>query len=425
MANEAISLPDTQPTHCANCGTRLQGKWCHVCGQSTKHMLRHLPDLIEDASELLFHLNGRVFRTLPTLYLFPGRLTREYLAGRRVRYVTPFRLMFVLCLISFFFLHISLRIGEGAGVQRKQTSTFATARTPQAVFERLDTENARVGEQISAAVPGSNRTQVASAARDALDLAALQRLQALQPAAPLDADQAARVDASAQRLLRHAHTAFELQRRLGLALSVLPPTALQQREQLQNTAGARLAKLQAAATVKPATPASATVGAEAGLQAFFQRHLERFKANVGRISGSKADREHIINRIFSLLPQSMLVLVPLFALLLQLLYLFGHRLYMEHLIVALYSHAFMFLSLLLLMGLGGLAEVLPSWAATPIDWLSAAAWIWIPVYLLLMQKRVYGQGWGITAVKYVIAGTAYVGMLAATVLAAVLVGMAG
>ena len=40
----------------------------------------------------------------------------------------------------------------------------------------------------------------------------------------------------------------------------------------------------------------------------------------------------------------MFVLIPLFALLLKLFYVFRRRLYMEHLIVALHSHAFLFLA---------------------------------------------------------------------------------
>ncbi|MHB8912839.1 MAG: hypothetical protein ACYC42_09380 [Lysobacter sp.] len=27
-------------------------------------------------------------------------------------------------------------------------------------------------------------------------------------------------------------------------------------------------------------------------------------------------------------------------------------------------------------------------------------WVWLPLYLLLMQKRVYAQGWPMTVFKY-------------------------
>ena len=34
-------------------------------------------------------------------------------------------------------------------------------------------------------------------------------------------------------------------------------------------------------------------------------------------------------------------------------------------------------------------------------------WVWMPLYLLLMQKRVYGQGWTMTVLKYCVLGICY------------------
>jgi len=48
--------------------------------------------------DTVFNIDSRVFRSLFPLYFRPGYLTLEYFAGRRVRYVTPFRLFFFLCL---------------------------------------------------------------------------------------------------------------------------------------------------------------------------------------------------------------------------------------------------------------------------------------------------------------------------------------
>ena len=43
--------------------------------------------------------------------------------------------------------------------------------------------------------------------------------------------------------------------------------------------------------------------------------------------------------------------------------------------------------------------------------LEAAIWIWMPLYLLLMQKRVYGQGWPMTLLKYAVLGWCYIVLL--------------
>ena len=52
---------------------------------------------------------------------------------------------------------------------------------------------------------------------------------------------------------------------------------------------------------------------------------------------------------------------------------------------------------------------LMSWIGTvwwPFVRFSALLWA-MPVYLLLMQKRVYGQGWVMTLLKYGVLGTCY------------------
>ena len=55
------------------------------------------------------------------------------------------------------------------------------------------------------------------------------------------------------------------------------------------------------------------------------------------------------------------------------------------------------------------------------DWVEIALWVWIPVYLLLMQKRVYGQGWIMTLLKFATIGMAYFFLLLGGGLAAVFI----
>ncbi len=88
-------------TPCANCQTPIQGAWCHACGQKAEAFHRSILHLIGEAFEGLTHMDGRVWTTLRRLVLQPGRLTRDYLAGRRVSQVPPFRLYLVVLLLLF------------------------------------------------------------------------------------------------------------------------------------------------------------------------------------------------------------------------------------------------------------------------------------------------------------------------------------
>jgi hypothetical protein len=46
--------------------------------------------------------------------------------------------------------------------------------------------------------------------------------------------------------------------------------------------------------------------------------------------------------------------------------------------------------------------------------------VWMPIYLFLMQKRVYGQGWWMTLFKYGLIGTIYLFMITFALLGALL-----
>ena len=88
-------------TPCANCQTPIQGPWCYVCGQKAEVFHRSILHLIGEAFEGLTHMDGRVWITLRRLVVQPGRLTRDYLDGRRVSQVPPFRLYLVVLLLLF------------------------------------------------------------------------------------------------------------------------------------------------------------------------------------------------------------------------------------------------------------------------------------------------------------------------------------
>ena len=105
--------PSAHAVHpCANCGAPMHGPYCYACGQPEKGMIRQLASVMSDVLDTIFNIDSRVFRSLVPLYFRPGYLTLEYFAGRRVRYVTPFRLFFFLCIVAFFAIQIALNIGD-------------------------------------------------------------------------------------------------------------------------------------------------------------------------------------------------------------------------------------------------------------------------------------------------------------------------
>ncbi len=92
---------------CLNCDTELHGRFCSACGQDASNHHRHILHMVIDAIESLFHLDGRLWRTLPALFFRPGTLARDYMSGKLARHVPPFR-TFLVALLLFIFASESL-----------------------------------------------------------------------------------------------------------------------------------------------------------------------------------------------------------------------------------------------------------------------------------------------------------------------------
>ncbi|MFI4969096.1 MAG: DUF3667 domain-containing protein [Lysobacterales bacterium] len=384
----AAPIAPTTAKACANCGAPMYGPYCYACGQPEKGMIRHLASVLADVLDTVFNVDSRIFRSLFPLYFRPGFLTCEYFAGRRTRYVTPFRLFFFLCIISFFVIQASLNLGSvhfdlggsGEGIDSAQSAAEVTQRRDRALAGL---------EQARAAVA---RAPGASASTRELDAASTKlRKRADDRLAYLEARAAAQAKGEAQPQDPSADDGVF---RFGNA--AWDPLAHP----------FKIAWLPAFANVKLT---------ELAVHA---------KENLIK---ARKDQSHLVTGIFSVLPQTLFVLMPLFAVLLKIVYIFKRRLYMEHLMVALHSHAFISLSLLLIT----LVYLMITWAtanapsALPLlRFLTVAIWTWLPIYLFLMAKRVYRQGWFMTTFKFALVGFCYTIMLAFGLAGAVIVSLA-
>lgn len=332
---------------CENCHTALQGAYCHLCGQSEHNPTRHLRHAIEEVFESFWHLDGRIFRTLRDLFV-PGRIAERYLAGQRVRYVAPMRLFVILSLLTVFVAKLAI------------ADVFA----PQDAVRAAEAEAVATYEVDRAGFAAANSV----AAVDALRERELDRLAAERAAFGPDTPEATREAVAA-------------------AERVVNAEAESRRRRLQR--------------------ADSTVGTpkrdENGFEARIGRNIEAYSA---RRDGAVA----LARTVIGAAPLTLFILVPLFAVLLKIFYLFQKRTYLEHVVVGLYSHAYLMLALLLVFSLSLLAGWLAThapWTPRPISWMQGLLLASMPLYLLWMQKRVYAQGWWMTLFKYCIVGLIY------------------
>lgn len=91
------------PIQCLNCGTAVQGDYCHQCGQHVRDNTdRSIVKLLGDFLDTVFFFDNRFIISLWYLIRFPGRMTVEFLNGKRKKFVSPVALFLLVNVIYFF-----------------------------------------------------------------------------------------------------------------------------------------------------------------------------------------------------------------------------------------------------------------------------------------------------------------------------------
>jgi Protein of unknown function (DUF3667) len=98
---EQPAPPVSVVRRCLNCGAALTGRFCANCSQAADVHVPSTRELLHEALEGITHSDSRLWRTLHLLWFKPGKLTQEFVAGRRAAYLPPFRLYLVLSVIFF------------------------------------------------------------------------------------------------------------------------------------------------------------------------------------------------------------------------------------------------------------------------------------------------------------------------------------
>ncbi|MEH6421095.1 DUF3667 domain-containing protein [Pseudomonas sp. CGJS7] len=458
-------------THCENCRAELHGHYCHACGQSVINPIRHVGHALEEVFESFWHLDGRIFRTLRDLlspgltaknYIAGQRV--RYVAPLRLFVIVSVLTFFV----AQFAIHVDEN-NAFFDIDSVQQSTVQLGNTKKQIKQARTV--AEVEELRARTVSGLQAAakQVPAQARDAIDKSiqavnrqADKRIEALRLEQKLDGAQVASQKAQGQHDAAEPEPGSVLEaknlgevetlRDLKLAplreeLAKLPKgssAAIDQgnRIRLVNAeAGCRAAQLQSEHAKASEGPAVRKADADRyGVtdcddvgdplsfngkpwnaktnpltvtwwpqfaNDWLNRQVGRGEANFQRLS---KEPWRYVSALLSAIPSALFLMVPLFALLLKLAYLGSGRGYLEHLAIALYSHVYLCLSILAIFVLMLLsAAIAPHWSA--FGWISGIGigllWAWMPIYLLIMQKRVYGNGWPLTLLRYSVVGSLY------------------
>lgn len=303
LAPTANHDDDSRPESCLNCGAAVTSRFCAECGQEHSHKVVSIWRLANDFLGEVFSWDSKLVHTLKQLLFAPGFLTVEYVAGRRARYLSPFRLYLYASAAMFYLMAVQVAHFPPTSRMEPLQVTVGNGRDVQSAEEY-------VAEQ--ARLPANRR------------------------------------DPEIVRLI----------------------------------------------SIKA---------------------LKLSKSSNGNIGA------RLMSGAVEAAPKCLFVLLPLFAVLLKLIYVRRGKLYIEHLVFALHCHAFVFA--LAALEMAWRLYVPPSVAArVPVHagWLPFAL---AAVYLLLAMKRFYRQGWGKTTLKFGILAVAYSVLFGLAVTAAIFVAL--
>ncbi len=357
---------------CQNCGAPLHGPFCHHCGQPDRKFLRFFPVLVREMIEDAFDLDSRFLRTMKPLLFQPGKLTRDYLSGRRFRYTPPMRL-YIFSSMAFFIVAALIAgssIEIDANEERMEQARTAIEESDLSAEDRekiraaLEGVEPGLGASVLGALdesPGGESTTADTGSEDAGP-------DGEQSAASPETDTSADDD---DEIIIFGDEPWDRETN---------PVDIPFMPDFVNT--------------------------------WINDEIEESPQKGKEI---EANPNLIVDKVFDVLPATMFLLLPLVALILKFWYLFAKRYYIEHLIMALHNHSFIFVMFFISMML----ETVVGWRepaedgplSSAIFWIDVAMMIWVPIYMLFAMKRVYQQGWFLTLGKYFVVSVSYLIML--------------
>jgi hypothetical protein len=367
-------LPDRA---CLNCDLPLDRShlYCPRCGQDVETSRVSFGDLVREAWGEFVQIDSKLTRTLVALAFRPGWLTREYLAGKRVRYLSPFKMYLVVAAL-FFALASWVAANKVAGVPDidtpgppKRLHPHGLAINRPNISWNVDGDG-KGHPNIDIHLPGVDQSEDGErpGASGRSDAAAASKQETPAARATQSDDGWAQFDG-------------------------IPPTT-----DAYNTQQRSMPKAQRDSPVK-------------------QFAIER---GIRIRNRWQSDKGGLVSDIIGYFPGMMFVLLPVCALLLRLLYARREWLYVEHLIFALHLHTVFFL----ICGTT-LIFTLPGAMSLPYAIVAGRClWASFFVYGFVAARRVYRQGVFKTLFKGALLVQAYLAVVLVAVVVTIMLALA-
>ncbi len=313
---------------CLNCGTNFSGHYCPNCGQAVKEYDKPFGFIFYNFLGDFFAFDTRFFKTLFGLIARPGFLTKEYFAGRRVRYTPPFRIFVFVSFVLFLLLQIVTNRGLSTVLDSDlndaklglDSSSVATA---DSVFNQVNDQISAEEKQALDKVLSKGNIHI-----DSIDVA----------------KSASEIDLGSWGGAQN----------IRLALNDYADKMQKELEEEKDP----------------------------GKRAELQENIRLLRSP-----------EATMAKILKYISYAFFLLLPLFALILKLIYIRRRHNFMRHLVFSIHIHSFIFMVMTFIIGLNLLFKNIPGA-------ISAVLILSIPIYIIIAIKKFYGQSLGKVVLKF-------------------------
>ncbi len=332
-------IPERKEKDCLNCGTIVQGRYCQHCGQENVVLKETFWHMVTHFFYDITHFDSNFFHTIHHLILRPGFLSKEYMIGRRASYLHPIK-MYVFSSAIFFLLFFSF-------------------------FNPSD------------AVDAGAET-------------------------PLDAKQRADYIISLQNKLKKDTSNNALQEKIILLQDTTRPFTAKDILDTASNEGFRLNfgnKEYKSFTEYDSTEKTLPPSERDGwlLQLIIKRGIQIDNKYKGRPQEAATK---LFEGFFHRLPYLLFISLPLFALILRLVYIRRKHFYFaDHGVFTIHLYVFSFIVLLVAFSFDKL-QGLTGWNF--LDTLQGVVFLGLVVYLYIAMHNFYKQGWGKTFLKFLL-----------------------
>jgi len=385
---------------CLNCGRTLGEiyNYCPNCGQGNHDDNVSFKTLVGDFFNTYLAIDSKFGKTIKPFFIKPGYLTNQYVIGKRVSYAHPIRLYLIISIFYFFTFTIAtkhLALGdENNGKAPIRTSNDMSLLDdvedlPDSTkFQIIRTLNGNERSILKKEVKNRNKEELEelNSFFTSLDTATQFKLRA--SIGDSIADELSLVDKSTFKkdTSKLAEIKKEIKEESEDSWLIVDDIDFKKIKSLDKEYDEEISNEQIYDSLK------------LGELGYFQRLQAKQAIRVQR-----ANQEQIVGYIVKNLPLMMLILIPIFALILKLLYIRRKELYIKHLVHALHLHSFAYF-------LYGVFIILTIYIVQNEDIgsiLNIIAFFIVSAYAFISFLRVYGQHWFKTFIKFNVVGIVY------------------